>query len=84
MFIWVNSLWIVAHYTASHLYTRLCTPLTLWGFLSSPFLVTTPHCEVLRWTVYTGGTTIRFAWMALSVSLIKHFGRYLYKDGVPT
>jgi hypothetical protein len=34
----VYILWIVFHYLASHLYTKLCVPNTLYGFIISPFL----------------------------------------------
>ena len=35
-------IWIVLHYIASHLYTRMCTHFSFIGFISSPFLVPAP------------------------------------------
>jgi hypothetical protein len=86
MILWILGAWIVVHYVASHLYVHMCTPLSLYGFCMSPFLVTAPHCEALRWTIYTGGQTIRIAWFIIASTLIKKFGHCLYnkENGVPT
>lgn len=56
-------LWIILHYFASHLYTKLCTPNTIIGFLTAPFLTTTPHCQGLRWVVYNGANFINNMWL---------------------
>ncbi len=61
----VYVLWIAAHYLASHMYARACVPLTPIGFLISPFIVATPHCQALRWTIYNGGLTIANMWILL-------------------
>ncbi len=61
--------WIVLHYIASHLYTRMCTHFSLIGFISSPFLVPAPHCQSLRWLIYKGGEQILAMWV--------FFGGYL-------
>ena len=34
--------WIVLHYMASHLYCMICTPLTFFGFILSPFQSSSP------------------------------------------
>ena len=62
-------LWMLAHYAAAHLYTQFCVPVTLVGFLMSPFIIATPHCQALRWTVYNGGLTIANMWLLLGVWL---------------
>lgn len=38
-------LWIFLHYVASHLYVKLCVPNTIIGFIMSPFMTSTPHCQ---------------------------------------
>jgi hypothetical protein len=62
-------LWIFLHYIASHLYIHFCAPLTIAGFLMSPFLTPTPHCQALRWTIYTGANAINSMWAVLGVWL---------------
>ena len=54
--------WIAAHYVATHLYIKYCTPASLMGFLLSPFIASTPHCEGLRWVISTGGSNIMAMW----------------------
>ena len=56
-------LWVLLHYFGSHIYIRLCVPNTIYGFLISPFLTSTPHCQALRWCVYNGANIINYMWM---------------------
>jgi hypothetical protein len=58
-------LWIFLHYLASHLYVRLCVPNTILGFLMSPFMTATPHCQGLRWIVYNAANMINNMWIVL-------------------
>jgi hypothetical protein len=53
------------HYFASHLYILLCVPCGLKGFLMSPFLTLSPHCQALRWIIYNGGFYINTMWFLL-------------------
>jgi hypothetical protein len=62
-------LWIGLHYFASHLYTKLCTPNTIIGFLTAPFLTTTPHCQGLRWVVYNSANFINNMWVVFGTWL---------------
>ena len=55
--------WIGLHYSASHLYVKLCVPDTLYGFLMSPFMTATPHCQGLRWVVTNGASMINNMWI---------------------
>ncbi len=54
--------WIFIHYISSHLYSTYCTNYSLWGFLSSPIIVTTPICRGLSWIIYTGSDKIFNMW----------------------
>jgi hypothetical protein len=63
--------WIMLHYVSAHLYIQWCTPLTLWGFLMSPFIVPAPHCQALRWAMNNGSTTITAMWVTLGSWLVK-------------
>ncbi len=56
-------LWICLHYFASHLYVKFCVPTTIVGFLLSPFMVATPHCQGLRWIVYNAANMINNMWV---------------------
>ena len=62
-------LWIIMHYFASHLYTKLCVPNNFYGFLVSPFLTSTPHCQGLRWIVYNAANTINTMWILIGTWL---------------
>jgi hypothetical protein len=57
--------WIILHYVASHLYVRLCVPKTAIGFIMSPFMTATPHCQGLRWIVYNAANMINNMWIIL-------------------
>lgn len=67
-------LFIVVHYISSHLYPYICNPLTIIGFLMSPFMVMSPQCECLRWIVYHSGVQIRNMWIWVAGYLI-HFAQ---------
>jgi len=56
-------IWIILHYTASHLYIKLCVPNNLIGFLMSPFMTATPHCQGLRWLIYNAAIMINNMWV---------------------
>ena len=56
-------IWIILHYTASHLYIKLCVPNTIVGFLMSPFMSATPHCQGLRWLIYNAAIMINNMWI---------------------
>jgi len=56
-------IWIILHYLASHLYIKLCVPNTVIGFLMSPFMTATPHCQGLRWLIYNAALMINNMWV---------------------
>jgi hypothetical protein len=58
-------LWIFLHYISAHLYCYYCAPNTFIGFISSPFLVASPHCVGLRWTINNGATVMNAMWALL-------------------
>lgn len=58
-------IWIILHYYASHLYIKLCVPNTIIGFLMSPFMTATPHCQGLRWLIYNAAIMINNMWVLL-------------------
>jgi hypothetical protein len=56
-------LWICLHYISSQLYIEVCVPKTIKGFLMSPFMISTPQCQSLRWVVYNGANIINNMWI---------------------
>jgi hypothetical protein len=67
--------WISVHYIAAQLYVYMCVPLTITGFLSSPFLAVAPQCQGMRWIMYAGGDVIQTMWISLGMFLCL----YLFK-----
>jgi hypothetical protein len=63
-------IWISLHFGATHLYSYLCAHPTLIGFLSSPFVTSTPICSALRWTIYQGADMINTMWGVLGTWLV--------------
>ena len=56
-------LWITLHYTSSHLYVKVCTHPSVYGFLLSPIVVDAPYCSAIRWTIYHGAAQIKLMWV---------------------
>lgn len=61
----IYMLWVSLHYVASQLYIELCVPKTVFGFLASPFITSTPQCQSLRWVIYNGANIISNMWIVL-------------------
>jgi hypothetical protein len=59
----VYLLWICLHYISAHLYIKFCVPNTVIGFIMSPFMIATPHCQGLRWIVYNAAGIINNMWV---------------------
>ena len=71
-------LWICLHYFSAHLYVKFCVPDTIIGFLMSPFMISTPHCQGLRWIVYNAAGIINNMWILIGAwiySIIWIFNR---------
>lgn len=64
--------WILLHYVASHLYVKMCVPSTVVGFLLSPFMTATPHCQGLRWIVYNAANIINNMWIILGAWIMSN------------
>ena len=58
-------LWICLHYFSAHLYVQLCVPRTIIGFIMSPFMMATPHCQGLRWIVYNAAGVMSNMWIMI-------------------
>lgn len=64
-------MWITLHYSAIHLYPIYCAPLTITGFIFSPFMVSAPHCVAMRWLVNEGANVIITMWVAVGAYAIQ-------------
>lgn len=67
------AVWICIHYASSHLYIHWCVPATIFGFIMSPFIAPSPHCQALRWAIHNGGNSIIAMWVLLGIWLMKMF-----------
>jgi hypothetical protein len=65
-----STLWIVLHYIIPHLYTKLCVPLTPFGFIESIILATAPHCEAMRYALYISGDNIKYMWLTMGAGML--------------
>jgi len=63
----VYILWIVIHYISVQLYVKYCVPSSIWGFITSPIVVSSPHCKAMRWVLHTGASTIDNMWNTVGV-----------------
>jgi len=61
---------ITAHYLSAHLYVWWCVPYGVKGYVMSPFLTLSPHCQFLRWVTYNGGVCINACWVLFGSWLI--------------
>ena len=63
----VYILWIIIHYISVQLYVKHCVPSSILGFITSPILVSSPHCKAMRWILHTGANTIDNMWNTIGV-----------------
>ena len=73
-------LWISLHYISVHLYSYFCTPFTLIGFLSSPFIAPLPPSKMMRRVIKDGGRIIEVMWIILGKWIIE---KMLLKGLIP-
>jgi len=74
--VYMYTAWILLHYISSHLYPHLCTPLNIYGFITTPFTITLPHCQALRWIIYNSGEKIINMWLLLGAWFILYLQKY--------
>jgi len=63
----VYIIWIVIHYVSVQVYVKYCVPSSIWGFIMSPLLVSSPHCKAMRWILHNGANTIDNMWNTIGV-----------------
>ena len=71
-----------AHYVTPHMYVYFCTPGSIYGILMSQFMVITPHCQCIRWTLTFSGYVLNNLWflfMSLLLNkVLTYFGTFGY------
>lgn len=67
----IYGIWVLLHYITPHLYVHFCVPLTFRGFIMSPFIAPSPHCQALRWAIYNGGNTIIAMWVVFGTWIMQ-------------
>ena len=63
----VYLLYMIAHFISPYVYIQFCTPQTFIGFLTSPFMIPTPHCKAIRWIMTYSASNIETMWALLGV-----------------
>jgi hypothetical protein len=61
---------VIVHYICANLYSRWCTPQSIYGLVMSPLMVPAPHCEGLRWVVYHGAVRINGMWLLMGGQVV--------------
>ena len=61
---------VLTHYVCSNIYPLWCCKLTFFGFIMTPFMIVTPHCEALRWIIHYTGEQIRNVWLWIGGYLV--------------
>jgi hypothetical protein len=67
---------VILHYYSAHAYAWYCTPAGWYGFFVSPFIVTTPHCRALRWSIQQFSTNIESMWTILGTWIVTNVVNY--------
>ena len=62
--------WIAVHFVSANLYAYYCAHISFYGFLTSAFMVATPHCSGLNWMTNWTHNTIRNMWLTLGTWLV--------------
>ena len=73
----INLFWITLHFVTAQMYVQFCAYPSLYGFLLSPFLISSPHCAAMRWIFTKGGTLIDGMWIIMGTWLCS---KVLYRD----
>jgi len=69
--IFVYSLWVILHFVVPHIYTQICVPKTISGFILSIFMAPAPHCQIMRWAIYTSGNMINMMWLCVGTWIVQ-------------
>lgn len=68
--------WILIHHIITNLYAELCAPKTLFGFIITPFIVSSPHCSSMRWLINNSIMFIENGWILAGIYLCEKISFY--------
>jgi len=60
---------ISLHYLTVHIYMNMCVPLTIFGFIGSPFIMLNPICSGLEWITHNSLIIISNTWMWVGLGM---------------
>lgn len=63
-------MWIMLHYIGTHMYVNYCAPLSITGFILSPYVISLPSCVAFRWLIQEGNNSIIAMWFAIGTFMI--------------
>ena len=66
-------IYCILHYIIPHVYTYFCVPVTIFGFLISPFMSQSPHCIALRWALNAVCDNIKTMFVLIAAWLASKF-----------
>lgn len=59
-----------AHFMASNMYASMCTPFSLIGYITMPFMIVAPHCKAFNWVIQYTGEQIAKTWIWIGGYLV--------------
>jgi hypothetical protein len=66
----VYCFWITCHFFAAHAYIKFCCPPTLLGFLKTAVNAPSPHCRLLRISIFHFGDGLNQLWSHMTAYLL--------------
>lgn len=80
----IYGFWILIHFMSANLYSEWCAPKSFIGFISSPLLVSSPHCTGLRWLINEGANSINAMWIILGTWFVGSFVTVKHNNQIQT
>ena len=71
------ALWI-GHFACANMYPQMCCNMSFFGFIMSPFMTVTPHCQALRWFVDYSANQLKNYWLFLGTYLVSCITKRLF------
>ncbi len=64
--------WMIVHYATTHIYSYMCTPKSIIGFITSPLLAISPVCRAVDWMRTISIYTIENMWYIFGIWFSTH------------
>lgn len=62
---------VLVHFVTPHLYVHFCTPSSWKGLFMSQFMVISPHCQIIRWSIGFSGRVLNNIWVFIISCFIR-------------